>query len=159
MDNNTIPRKKVLVVDDEKDISTYLSRIFEEGGFHVTCAADGEQALQAAERERPDLITMDLSMPRLSGVRSYQALKSRPDLATIPVIFVTGITGPGGPRDTERFYSTRRQIPPPDGFVSKPIDPAKVLELARELTSSSVLACPSPPDPQPLGLSTGSVPD
>jgi len=74
-------------------------------------------------------------MPRLSGVRSYQTLKSRPDLAMIPVIFVTGITGIGGARDTERFYSTRRQIPPPDGFVAKPIDPEKVLDLARKLTS------------------------
>jgi CheY-like chemotaxis protein len=135
MENNTTISKKVLVVEDEKDISIYLSRIFQEGGFRTTCAANGEEALQAVEKERPDLITMDLSMPRLSGVRSYQILKSRPDLAAIPVIFVTGITGIGGARDTERFYATRRQIPPPDGFVSKPIDPEKVLDLARKLTA------------------------
>ena len=155
MENNTMTSKKVLVVDDEKDISTYLSRIFEEGGFRAICAFDGEEALQAVERERPDLITMDLSMPRLSGVRSYQTLKSRPDLATIPVIFVTGITGPGGARDTERFYSTRRQIPPPDGFVAKPIDPAKVLDLARKLTSSSPLARPSARDLRPSDIPDG----
>lgn len=135
MENNTMTSKKVLIVDDEEDFSIYLSRVFEEAGFHATRAASGEEALQAAERERPDLITMDLSMPRVSGVRSYQTLRSRPDLATIPVIFVTGITGPGGPRDTERFYRTRRQMPPPDGFVAKPINPEKVLDLARKLTS------------------------
>lgn len=139
MENNTMTPKKVLVVEDEKDVSIYLSRIFQEGGFRATCAADGEEALEAVERERPDLITMDLSMPRVSGVRSYQILKSRPDLAAIPVIFVTGITGPGGARDTERFYSTRRQMPPPDGFVAKPINPEKVLDLARKLTSSSAV--------------------
>lgn len=137
MENNTMTIKKVLVVDDEKDVSVYLSRVLEEGGFRTTCAANGEEALQAVERERPDLITMDLSMPTLSGVRSYQTLKSRPELATIPVIFVTGITGPGGARDTERFYRTRRQMPPPDGFIAKPIDPQKVLDLARKLTSVS----------------------
>jgi CheY-like chemotaxis protein len=135
MQSNTMTNKRVLVVEDEKDVCIYLSRVFEEGGFRATCAADGEEALAAVERERPDLITMDLSMPRLSGVRSYQTLKSRPDLATIPVIFVTGITGPGGARDTERFYRTRKQVPPPDGFIAKPIDPHEMLQLARKLTS------------------------
>jgi len=135
MENSTTTSKKVLVVDDEKDVSVYLARVLEEGGFRTTCAADGEEALRAVERERPDLITMDLSMPKLSGVRSYQTLRSRPDLASIPVIFVTGITGIGGARDTERFYRTRRQVPPPDGFIAKPIDPEKVLDLARKLTS------------------------
>ena len=125
--------KKVLVVDDEPDICTYLSRIFQEGGFSVSCAANGEQALKAVEKERPDLVTLDLSMPETSGVKFYRTIKSRLDLSTIPVIFVTGVTGPGGSRDTEHFYSTRRQVPPPDGFIAKPIDPQEVLEMARKL--------------------------
>jgi len=127
--------KKVLVVDDEKDICLYLSRLFEENGFRAACAADGEEALRAVETERPDLITLDLSMPKTSGVRFYQTLKARPDLAGIPVVLVTGVTGPGGPRDTERFYNTRKQVPPPDGFIAKPIDPQEMLGLARKLTS------------------------
>jgi len=127
--------KKVLVVDDEKDICLYLSRLFEENGFRAACAADGEEALRAVETERPDLITLDLSMPKTSGVRFYQTLKARPDLAGIPVVLVTGVTGPGGPRDTERFYNTRKQEPPPDGFIAKPIDPQEMLGLARKLTS------------------------
>lgn len=134
-------RKRVLVVDDEPDVCIYLSRIFQENGFSVTRAADGEQALQAVEKERPDLITLDLSMPETSGVKFYRMMKSRPDLRTIPVIFVTGITGPGGPRDTERFYSTRPQVPPPDGFIAKPIDPQELLELARKLTAGERLKC------------------
>jgi CheY-like chemotaxis protein len=127
--------KKVLVVDDEADVRIYLSRLFEENGFRTACASNGEEALPAVEKERPDLITLDLSMPQTSGVRFYQALKSRPDLAGIPVVLVTGVTGPGGPRDTERFYNTRRQIPPPDGFIAKPIDPEEILQLAKKLTS------------------------
>jgi CheY-like chemotaxis protein len=127
--------KKVLVVDDEKDVCVYLSRLFEENGFRAACASDGEEALRAVEKERPDLITLDLSMPHTSGANFYHTLRSRPDLASIPVVLVTGVTGPGGPRDTERFYSTRRQIPPPDGFVAKPIDPEEILQLARKLTA------------------------
>ena len=126
--------KKVLVVDDEKDVCIYLSRLLEENGFRATCAGNGEEALRAVEKERPDLITLDLSMPQTSGVRFYQTLKSRPDLAGIPVVMVTGVTGQGGSRDTERFYSTRRQVPPPDGFVAKPVDPEEMLQLARKLT-------------------------
>ncbi len=132
MGSNT---KKVLVVDDEKDVCVYLSRLFEENGFRAACAADGDQALEAVEKDKPDLITLDLSMPKTSGVRFYQTLKSRPDLAGIPVVMVTGVTGPGGSRDTEHFYSTRRQVPPPDGFIAKPIDPEEMLQLARKLTS------------------------
>ena len=127
--------KKVLVVDDEKDVCIYLSRLLEENGFRATCAGNGEEALRAVEKERPDLITLDLSMPETSGVRFYQTLKSRPEFAGIPVVLVTGVTGPGGPRDTERFYNTRRQVPPPDGFIAKPVDPEEMLQLARKLTS------------------------
>ena len=128
-------RKKVLVVDDERDVCVYLSRIFEENGFHAVCAGDGEDALRAVEQEKPDLITLDLSMPKTSGVRFYQTLKSRADLAGIPVVLVTGVTGPGGPRDAEHFYNTRRQVPPPDGFIAKPVDPEEMLQLARKLTA------------------------
>jgi CheY-like chemotaxis protein len=127
--------KKVLVVDDEKDVCVYLSRLLEENGFRATCAGNGEEALRAVEKERPDLITLDLSMPETSGVRFYQTLKSRPEFVDIPVVLVTGVTGQGGSRDTERFYNTRRQVPPPDGFLAKPVDPEEMLKLARKLTT------------------------
>lgn len=127
--------KKVLVVDDEEDIRSYLSRLLRENGFAVTCAGNGEEALQAVEKERPDLITLDLSMPETAGPGFYRTLKSQSKFSGIPVIFVTGVTGPGGSRDTEHFYGTRKQIPPPDGFIAKPIDAAEILKLARELAS------------------------
>ena len=131
------PKRKILVVDDEKDVCTYLSRLFQENGFAVSCAANGDEALQAVEKESPDLITLDLSMPETTGVKFYRTIKSRPGLNMIPVVFVTGVTGPGGPRDTEHFYSTRKQVPPPDGFVAKPIDPEEMLTLVRKLTSET----------------------
>jgi CheY-like chemotaxis protein len=132
--------KKVLVVDDEKDVCVYLSRLLEENGFRAACASNGEEALRAVEKERPDLITLDLSMPETSGAGFYRTLKSRPDFADIPVVLVTGVTGPGGARDTEHFYSTRRQVPPPDGFIAKPVDPEEILRLVRKLTSGKEVA-------------------
>jgi len=75
-------------------------------------------------------------MPHTSGVRFYREIKSRSEFSSIPVIFVTGITGPtGSAADTERFYASRRQMPPPDAFVAKPIDPEEMLGLVRRLLS------------------------
>ena len=113
-------QKKILIVDDEEDVRIYLSRIFQEHGYVVSCAGDGEQALESLPKEKPDLITLDLSMPNKSGVRFYREIKSNPEFSGIRVVFVTGVTGPGGPGDTQRFYATRHQVQPPDGFVAKP---------------------------------------
>ena len=130
--------KKILVVDDEDDVRIYLSRLFQEHGFLVSCAGNGEEALRAVEKERPDLITLDLSMPETSGAGFYRNIRSRPDLSSIPVVLVTGVTGPGGSRDTEHFFSTRSQVPPPDGFIAKPIDREEMIALARKLTGTTV---------------------
>jgi len=126
--------KKILVVDDEADVCTYLGRLFRENGYAVACAGDGNQALEQVEKEKPDLITLDLSMPAKSGVKFYREIKAKPELSGVAVVLVTGVTGPGGnPADTERFYSTRRQAPPPDGFIAKPIDREEILELVSRL--------------------------
>ncbi len=124
---------KILVVDDEQDVCVYLSRLFQENGYRVKCAADGNQAAAAVAEERPDLITLDLSMPNKSGVRFYRELKSDESLSRIPVVLVTGITGPGGSADTERFYRTRGHVPPPEGFIPKPIDPEEMISLVKRL--------------------------
>lgn len=132
------PMKKILVVDDEPDVCLYLSRLLQENGYAAASAADGLEAMQAVERDKPDLITLDLSMPNKSGVRFYREIKARADLKDIPVVFVTGVTGLGGSSaDTARFYSTRSQVPPPDGFIAKPIDPHEVLDTVGRLLHRS----------------------
>ncbi len=126
--------KRILVVDDEKDVCTYLGRIFEENGYAVECAADGSEALQKVQNEKPNLVTLDLSMPETSGVRFYKEIKTKPELSGIPVILVTAVTGFGGnAKDTERFYSTRHQVPPPEGFIAKPIDRGEIVALVKRL--------------------------
>jgi len=130
--------KKILVVDDEKDICTSLSRLFEENGYAVACATDGEEALRKVQGERPNLVALDLSMPGTSGFRVYRELKTKPDLRSIPVILVTGVTGFGGSaQDTERFFSTRGQVSPPEGFIAKPIDREEIVSLVKRLIGPS----------------------
>ena len=119
--------KKILVVDDEKDIQTYLKKLLEENGYSVSCAADGEEAMKCVKKERPDLITLDMSMPNKSGIKFYKEIRDDGATKDIPVVVVTGITGIGGSADTERFLKTRGGIPEPDGFIPKPVDRDELL--------------------------------
>lgn len=122
--------KTILVVDDEPDVLTYISTLLEDNGYRTLQAKDGQEALDQIEQRRPDLITLDISMPERSGVRFYRDIKESETLKAIPVIIVTGVSG-----DFERFISTRRHVPPPEGYISKPIDNEKLLEMVSRLSA------------------------
>ncbi len=87
--NTEIP-KRILVVDDEPDVRSYLKAALEDAGFEVQTASDGLEAKEAVWRHPPDLISLDLVMPRHSGVGFYQDLRRDPLLSKIPVLIVTG---------------------------------------------------------------------
>ncbi len=122
-------KKKILVVDDELDIRTYLSTLFEDNGYATVLAQDGEDARRQVEANPPDLITLDISMPEKSGVKFYREIKEDERWKKIPVIIVTGVSG-----DFQKFISTRHQVPPPEGFISKPIDREEILGLVKKFT-------------------------
>lgn len=82
--------KHILVVDDEEDVRNYLSMALKDAGFRVSKAKDGYEAIEMVRKEPPDLISLDLVMPKRSGARFYQDLQKDPELARIPVIIVTG---------------------------------------------------------------------
>lgn len=125
--------KRVLVVDDEDSVVSYLTALLQDNGYETLSAANGEEGLAVVKTEKPDLITLDMSMPEKSGVRFYRELKEDADLASIPVVIVTGITGYGGdPEPFENFFKTRKQIPEPEAFVAKPIDQAEFLRVVGE---------------------------
>ena len=120
--------KKILVVDDEKDISTYFCTLLEDAGYTTVTASDGKEGMEKVKSETPDLITLDLTMPEKSGVRLYTELKTDDALKAIPVIVITGIQG-----EIEQFLSTRKQVPPPDDFIAKPIEQDVFLEKVKNL--------------------------
>ena len=82
--------KKVLIVDDEPDVRTYLKSALEDYGFDVQTASDGFDALEKLETFIPDIISLDLVMPRHSGIKFFRDLKKRKDWSKIPVLIVTG---------------------------------------------------------------------
>ena len=85
----TESKKKILIVDDEPDIRIFLSACIEDAGFLIDTAKDGIEALEKIEAEPPDLITLDLVMPRRSGVRVIRELQKNEHWAKIPVIVIT----------------------------------------------------------------------
>jgi len=123
-------KKTILVIDDEPDTLTFLTTLLEDNGYATVTAGDGEQATAKIKERRPDLITLDITMPEKSGVRFYREMKENEATKDLPIIIVTGVAD-----DFERFISTRKKVPPPEGYVGKPVDQAKLLELVKKLTS------------------------
>lgn len=123
--------KTILIVDDEPDVLTYLKAFFEDNGFRTLTAANGKEGFAAARAERPDLITLDITMPEESGVRMFRDLQADQDTAAIPVVMITGVSP-----DFKRFIETRRQVHPPEAYFEKPIDREELLTKVRELLAA-----------------------
>ncbi|MCK5653398.1 MAG: response regulator [Gemmatimonadetes bacterium] len=120
--------KTVLVVEDEPDARDFLTTVLEDNGYAVVVANDGIEAIAKLEESPPDLVTLDITMPEKSGVAVYRRLKEDEELKDIPVIIITGISD-----DFKQFISSRRQVPPPEGYISKPVDHADFLKMVDEL--------------------------
>lgn len=122
--------KKVLIVDDEEDVLTYLSTLFEDNGFDTLTAENGVQALKVAKEQEPGLITLDITMPEQSGIKTYRYLKSDLRLQHIPVIIITAIGEP-----IRSVLNEFAAFPEPEGFISKPIDKTELMAMAENLLS------------------------
>jgi len=84
-------KKKILFVDDNESIVSTSSLILEDMGFNVITAKDGEEALNKANAELPDLIVLDVNLPKMSGFDVCRTLKKQPKTMKIPVILLTGL--------------------------------------------------------------------
>jgi CheY-like chemotaxis protein len=116
-------KKKILIVDDEPDIVSYLEMVLQDQGYETSTAGNGNEALEAVRKDRPDLVTLDITMPEASGTRFYKEIRTDPDLSGIPVIIVTAVTGLGGDKFAyEKFISNRKLVPAPEAYFPKPID-------------------------------------
>ena len=113
----------ILIIDDEPDTLTYFSSLLQDNGYDVMTAENGQEALEKVKKGKPDLITLDISMPETSGVRCYRELRENEEWKSIPVIMITGVS-----EDFRGFISSRKQVPPPEGYLSKPIDKQEFLD-------------------------------
>jgi len=114
--------KKVLVVDDESDARAFVRAILEPEGWQVEEAFDGVDGLKQAKALKPDLMVLDVQMPRKGGFELFSELIQDPDLQGIKVIMLTGVAERTGLRfsgkEMGEFLGKE-----PDAYVEKPIDP------------------------------------
>ena len=125
-----LSKYRILVVDDEPDTRMFISTVLQDNGATVLEACDGNEALDVARRERPDLMTLDLEMPGMGGGEVFEQMRTDPNLSGIPVFIITG-----HPELRRLIY--QRTVPPPDGFLDKPIDEKDLLLNVRKILARS----------------------
>jgi Fe-S oxidoreductase len=118
--------RKILVVDDEPDVLVFYSSVLGDNGATVLEASDGDTALELALKERPDLITLDLSMPGTDGGAVFEKLRHDPELSEIRVCIITG-----KPELRRLIYD--RPVSPPEGYLDKPVDEETLLRNVRKI--------------------------
>ena len=116
-------KKKILVVDDSKTALFMVTTILKKEPYNLLTASDGQQALEVAAAEKPDLILMDVNMPRKTGFEACRELKQREDTKAIPVILVT-TRGEGV--NVEAGYESGCS-----DYVTKPINAQELLAKVR----------------------------
>ena len=121
--------KKILVADDETHILHVVSLKLRNAGFVVVTARDGQEALEMAQADRPDLIITDYHMPQLSGLELCQRLKQDPTTRDIPAIMLTARGYHLEPHDTQESGILR--------MLSKPFSPRQLLTTVNEMLAQA----------------------
>lgn len=119
------PDARILIADDNPQILELLEAYLEPIGARIRLAADGEATLAAIEQEKPDLILLDIMMPRRSGFEVCRLLKDDPRYRDIPVIMVTALNETG---DVERAQECGS-----DDYVTKPVNKIELLDRVQNL--------------------------
>lgn len=120
---------KILVVDDEVNITQILEFSIGSEGYEVITAANGEEAIDKARREQPDLIILDIMMPKIDGYEACRILKTNPLTKNIPVVL---LTAKGRDIDKRLGYEVGAT-----DYIVKPFSPNKLIERIHELLIST----------------------
>ncbi len=121
--------QKILVVDDSATDRLYLTEILENNGFEVVTATSGEESLQLAESESPDLILMDIVMPGMTGFEATRKLTKNALTSHIPIVICSGKASV-----TDRPWGMRMGA---KECLAKPISPADLLAFIDQINTAS----------------------
>lgn len=131
--------QKILVVEDEPDISKLVSYNLSQEHFKVLTAEDGEQALKLIQREKPNLVVLDLMLPGLSGMEVCKILRQRPETAKLPILMLTAKAG-----EADRVVGLEMGA---DDYLAKPFSPREMVARVRAILRRAHAS--SHPEPQP----------
>ena len=125
--------KRVLVVDDDPDIVAFVVTVLEENGFTSIIAKNGEMGMAKTIEENPDLILLDILMPKQSGIKMYRELRSNESLKKIPVIILSGIAKRTFLRSQEALTAFGNEtVPEPEAYMEKPVEPEELAEMIKK---------------------------
>ena len=119
--------KRILIVEDQEDNRTILRDALSTVGYELIEALNGEDGVKLAQNERPDLILMDIQLPKMNGYEATQQIKSIAELKTIPIIAVTSYALSGD--------EAKARAAGCDGYIAKPYSPRELLAMVRKYLS------------------------
>lgn len=140
---------RILVIDDEEGLRTVLVRLLDSRGFKALEARDGEEGINLARSERPDLVLCDLEMPNVNGYQVLATLQADPDLGATPVMFLTGFREPEQVR-----YGMNLGV---DDYLTKPIEPDTLIQAIQARLARVRRLRTAPPAPRPVPSKLGST--
>ena len=126
--------KKVLVVDDDEDVRKLVSKIVERAGYEAVVAKNGVEGMGKVREDKPDLIILDVLMPKESGIRMYRELKTDELFKDIPVVMLSAIA-------PESFFRSQKvldefagqSVPEPEAYIEKPEEPEELIALMNKI--------------------------
>jgi two-component system phosphate regulon response regulator PhoB len=147
--------KQILVIDDDENIRRFISLLLTENGYDAATACDGAEGLQMVTQSKPDLIILDVMMPKKTGLTLFKQLKRDEQYKDIPILMLTGVTGVIEDMESHKddtfehpFDNLREALKKsirelrdeglvkPEMFVDKPVDPDSFVERVRQLIGS-----------------------
>lgn len=117
--------KKIMIVDDEQMIRLLVKRTLADHNYTVLEAKDGQEAIDLTLSQKPDLVIMDIMMPRKDGITALNELKANQNTRMIPVIMLTGVDYALNKELTERMGASK--------YVTKPIRPRDLIEVIKQV--------------------------
>ena len=126
--------KRVLVVDDDPDVRLFNTTVLEENGYTPLVATNGQEGLEIIRKELPDLVILDVMMPKQSGIRLYRELKTDKALKKIPVIILSGIAEKTFLRSQNALTEFGGEdVPPPETYIEKPVEPDELANVVKKV--------------------------
>lgn len=127
-------KKRILVVGDELDMRTFVCTLLGTCGYQSLVASDGEEGIQKARKLRPELIILDVMLPKEGGIQMYRELKTDDHLREIPVIMLSAIS-------KKTFFHSQnilnsymgQNLPEPEAYIEKPPESEELIQVAQSL--------------------------
>jgi len=124
-------KNKILLIEDDPMIVRMYQRKFEKEGFQVTLAFNGEEGIEALKKEKPDIILLDIMMPKMNGIETLKTVKADPGLKDIPIVMLTNLGD--RPEDVERC----KELGAIDYWVKANISLKDVVEKIKKIISGN----------------------